>query len=183
MRRLPASEVADIRSRVPVTHEIGGTIEFTKDGRFLKTNIVNGERCRDASGRLLRASGVCRLQHQDGSVAWHSHPLANRPSSSDLVVSVHQDVRFDSSRNVRESNVLFTPRGIWVYRPSQELCSRWTGLDEDAEKASLRFLGHFHQPATQNGDCQGFVEALRREGFEVDYCSYDEIPPDGVIGV
>lgn len=156
-----------------MTHEIGGTMRFKPDGLLEKVAVVQGDRCRGEDGALLRSGGVCTLRHEEAPVTWHSHPIANRPSSADLLIALTRDARSGAS-NVRECNVLFTPVGVWTYRPSEALAASSAHSPSD-QKAAWRFLGHHYQEATQRGECDGFVEALRKEGFEIGYTAYGDV--------
>ena len=175
-RRILKIDVEAIRKQVPMTHEIGGTMRFKPDGLLEKVAVVQGDQCRGTDGALLRSGGVCTLRHDEAPVTWHSHPIANRPSSADLLIALARDVRQRARNpsNVRECNVLFTPVGVWTYRPTEALARAADVVPAD-QKAAWRFLGHHYQDATQRGECDGLIDALRKEGFEIGYTAYDDV--------
>lgn len=156
----------------PTTHEIGGVF-IVKDKYIQDVKMSGGGKCRDADGKLLPNVTNCSVSHPDGKIVFHSHPRANRPSSSDLISSVGHYPE-------RKVNIVFSPVGMWVYGPTPFLVEKIHGMSETAVRRlvkSWRFLGHVEQEATQAGSCASFQKRLQDEGFKTKYIPYSEVTP------
>jgi hypothetical protein len=131
-----------------------------------------GGKCRDDAGKLLEGVKNCSVLHGDGLAVWHTHPRANRPSSSDLRNAV-------LAYPTRRHNFVFTPNGVWAYRPTEALKSTMDALGAGGRRRLVkewRFLGHMHQKRTQQGACTPFLDILNQHGFVAKYMAY---PADG----
>lgn len=166
--RLPKAIVEKIRRIRPTTHELGGTFVLDDEGTVVGIDYVEGERCRDAAGKLT--GGKCGVQFQDADYVFHTHPRANRPSSGDLYGAVAQP---------RKGNYVVTPQGLWQYTATPALVSRFERMGEVARRRALktwRFLGHMEQARTEANDCNGYLAWARREGFSVNYWDFASLP-------
>ena len=166
MLRISSAIVERLRAQRPTTHEIGGTFEVDGDGNVVKVHIVEGEACRDPNGQLL--GKPCTVMHPTGPFVFHSHPLANRPSSTDLKIAIVSDHR---------CNVIVSPSGLWMYAPTPELRRRYAAMSHEEQRCLIkefRFLGHMEQEATQNNEVSGMLQWMRENGFRVVYHPYND---------
>lgn len=155
---LPRETIEHIRRSLPATHEIGGIIAH--DGRVA---MVAGETCWGTDGRKTRPNCSVSIPRGAAGVPFHTHPKANRPSSTDYAVATRAG----------GPNALFTPAGLWIYRVSSLPLS-------PLSVAKLRFVGHFYEPSTQAGDTDAYVRAVRALGVRARYVPYESIGAGGV---
>ena len=156
--------IRHLRDLRPTTHEVGGTIDLDGNGVALRIHAMKGMPCRDEKGRLIGPS-ACKVHHPVGPCVFHTHPLANRPSSSDLRNTV-------TAGNIQ---VLATPQGVWIYKASPELIRRWNRYSSTEKRRHVlewRFIGHRCQSHTQHDLVEGMLRWLRGAGFFVHYLSY-----------
>jgi hypothetical protein len=161
---LTASDIWALRALRPKTHELGGTFDLNDEGIITNTLVSSGEACRDASGKLLPGK-ICSVKHPVGPVVWHTHPRANRPSSSDLRNSV----------TGKNTHIIATPLGIWAFRATPALVDKWRAMSQGERRRSKlewRFMGHQHQKSTQNGEVDAFIAWARRAGFSIAHIAY-----------
>ena len=161
---LADSDIWALRLLRPKTHELGGTFELNNDGVITNIHVSGGGACRDASGRLLPGK-ICSVKHPSGPVTWHTHPRANRPSSSDLRNSV----------TGKNTHIIATPLGIWAFRATAALVDKWKTMAEGERRRSKlnwRFMGHQHQKSTQEGRVDEFIQWARDAGFSVGHIPY-----------
>ena len=160
--------VETLRGMRPNTHEIGGTLELDPETkRVLTIRSVEGEACRDPNGVLLSGK-VCSVLHPSGPAVFHTHPRANRPSSTDLKIAIISD---------HLVNLIVTGLGIWAYAPTAGLRQKYVGMSSDERRCLIkeyRFLGHMEQDDTQQGDCSGMLRWMRKAGFQVTYMPYSK---------
>ena len=162
--RIPKPVIDKLRKMRPTTHEIGGTFDLDDEGTVVGIHSVEGEACRDPNGQLL--GKPCTVLHPTGPYVFHTHPRANRPSSTDLKIAIVSD---------HQCNVIVSPLGIWGYAPLPELRRKYRNMSEEERRCLIkefRFLGHMQQEATQNGLVIDMIEWMMREGFQVVYEPY-----------
>lgn len=148
----------------PDTHEIGGVVHV-KNGEISRLEMVKGSACRDPNGVLIDGK-VCSLLHPTGDFVLHTHPIANRPSSTDLKIAIESE---------HQCNIVVCPLGIYAYAPTAELRKKYLAMSDWERKTfilELRFIGHMEQAKTQVGDCEDYLNMLRKCGFNVTYESY-----------
>ena len=133
---IPRHILAQLRAMRPDTHEIGGLLRRDDSSKMVTSIMrVEGEKCRDENGKLLKDK-ICTVTHPPGPVVFHTHPRANRPSSTDLRMAVEMN---------HEANFVVTPLGVWGYSPSPELRSRFAAMTDEERRCAVlefRFLGH-----------------------------------------
>ena len=170
--RISKEQIENIRRQIPTTHEIGGVFTVEK-GKVVNVKINTGQKCRDKNGILLKGV-TCHVNHEIGTHIFHTHPKANRPSSGDLKNAI---ISFPTVQN----NFVFTPLGIWWYKVTPKLESKYTALTTVEKRRfikSLRFLGHMQQTNTQNNQCDSFERILKEHGFLSKYVKYEHIKND-----
>jgi hypothetical protein len=166
--KLTGKQIEEIRQKRPATHELGGVFQLDVNGHVTQVQMSAGGKCRDAAGKLLEGVKNCSVLHKNGLAVWHTHPRANRPSSSDLRNAVLAYPK-------RRHNFVFTPNGVWAYRPTEALKSTMDFLDAAGQRRLVkewRFLGHMHQTRTQQGTCAPFLDVLIQNGFVAKYMAY-----------
>lgn len=176
---LRGKDILLLRIVRPTTHEIGGTFFLGKDGFVEDVALAGGGKCRDALGNLLPGVDNCSVTHPNGAVVFHTHPRANRPSSSDLGVAI-------DAYPTRKYNLIFSPQGVWIYAPTPELIEKSATMAAEGRRRmvkSWRWNGHMFQDETQRGVCAGFVEFLEKEGFRAQYIPYQNVRMDGVYRI
>ncbi len=164
---LTYSDIWALRLMRPRTHKLGGTFDTNGDGVIVGAHVSGGGACRDAAGKLLPGK-ICSVKHSSGPVTWHTHPRANRPSSSDLRNAV----------TGMNTHVIATPLGVWAYRASEELVRKWGSMSADERrrhKLDWRFMGHRHQKSTQEGRVDEFVAWAREVGFSIAHIPYADL--------
>lgn len=174
---LRGTDIQLLRAVRPDTHEIGGVIVTGDDGSIVDFSLSTGGKCRDMKGNLLPNVTNCSVMHHNGEIVFHTHPRANRPSSTDLAVAVSEYPR-------RKLNLIFTPRGLWAYAPSKTLSERMTHMNHDELRRHImgwRFIGHTEQENTQNNECRSYCMFLRNEGFKTWYIPYHDILTDSTF--
>ena len=156
--KIPPTFVEQLQKLRPNTHEVGGKFEVDANGVVTNIITVEGEKCRDDQGVLLKDK-ICQVVHPKGRIVFHTHPRANRPSSQDLRLALMQDHLL---------NMVVSPLGIWGYAPSPSLRKSYYAMNNDQKRCKIkeyRFLGHMQQKSTQNGNCEGMLQWMRKEGF------------------
>ena len=165
---LTAKDVSALRKMRPRTHEIGGTLVVDGEtGAIQNMHLAGGDVCRDDKGQLLPGK-VCSVRHPTGPVVFHTHPRANRPSSTDL----------RNAAVAGNTHLVVTPLGIWAYKATSELARAWQTWDSDRRRRAVlewRFLGHRCQRETQHGDTTSMRTWMRRAGFSCEYVPYTEV--------
>ena len=164
--KIPPAFVKQLQTLRPNTHEIGGKFEVDQNGIVTNIITVEGEKCRDEHGVLLKDK-ICQVVHPKGKIVFHTHPRANRPSSQDLRLALMQDHLI---------NIVVTPLGIWGYAPSPSLRQAYDIMSNDQKRCQIkeyRFLGHMQQKNTQQGNCEEMLRWMRKAGFFVHYFPYD----------
>ena len=177
--KLRGQDILLLRMVRPTTHEIGGTFFLNEEGFVNDLALAGGGKCRDAQGNLLPGVTNCSVTHPNGTVVFHTHPRANRPSSSDLAVAI-------DAWPVRKYNLIFSPNGVWVYAPTSNLIESVRRMEPDDRRRLVkawRWSGHMFQQATQQGDCDGFCRFLATEGFRAHYIPYDTVQRDTVYPI
>ena len=171
--RLPKAVVEEICRLRPTTHELGGALVLDDSGTVVGVDYVEGQKCRDADGKLT--GGRCNVRFRDADYVFHTHPRANRPSSGDLYGAVARP---------RKGNFIVTPLGLWQYTATPALVAKFQALDEDGRRRALktwRFLGHMEQARTEANDCAGFLKWAKAEGFSVRYWDFASLPANVVV--
>jgi hypothetical protein len=164
---IPLAKIKQLQTMRPTTHEIGGSFELDASSRVTRIHTMQGERCRDPDGRLLSGK-ICQVQNPTGDVVFHTHPFANRPSSTDLKISIV---------STHKANVVVAPYGIWIYAPKSDLRQRYNNMSEEERRClvqEFRWLGHRQQENTQRDNCDGMLDWMHDLGFTVRYFSYTE---------
>lgn len=164
---LTARDVSMLRMLRPRTHEIGGALLVGPQGTIGDIRLSGGSACRDEKGQLLPGK-VCSVRHPTGPVVFHTHPRANRPSSTDL----------RNAARAGNTHLVVTPLGIWIYKATPELVRHWQQWDADRRRRAVlewRFLGHRSQRETQNGDTEEMRQWMSRSGFSSGYVPYTEV--------
>ena len=173
--RIPAKEIRDIAQKRPMTHEIGGLMFFDSNGTYRSTQLVGGGKCRGKDGAHIVQ---CSVQIPEGQVHWQTHPKGNRPSSTDLRNALVFDAR---SGGVRKTNLMFSPHGVWVFRPAQRLVEEFKQLSpaQCLRRVKVwKFLGHYFQPDLQKMQVEEFQQRLRDHGFENRFYPYASFSTD-----
>ena len=171
---LRGKDIQLLRAIRPTTHEIGGGLVTGEKGDITDVRLSAGGKCRDVRGNLLKNVSNCSVVHHNGEIVFHSHPRANRPSSTDLAVAV-------SEYPVRKLNLIFTPQGVWGYSPTPPLVDAMHRMGSDDIRRMVkgwRFVGHTEQESTQQNQCAGMSMFLKQEGFKVWYIPYHEVRAD-----
>lgn len=164
---LTDKDISMLRMIRPRTHEIGGTLLVSPEGTIGDIRLAGGSACRDDQGRLLPGK-VCSVRHPTGPVVFHTHPRANRPSSTDL----------RNAAKAGNTHLVVTPLGVWIYKATPELVRSWKQWDADRRRKAVlewRFLGHRSQRATQSGDTQDMQDWMLRAGFSSGYVPYTDV--------
>ena len=157
--RIPRAAIDHIRRALPATHELGGRVDPATGA----VTMAAGEPCLGPRGEQLRRCAVALLPGGGGGVPFHTHPRANRPSSTDFGLA-------------HRPQALFTPLGVWVYH-------RDAAPTDALTAAKLRFLGHYYEPDTQAGDVGAYVSRVRALGVRAAFHPYESIGPAGVVVV
>ena len=164
---LTERDISMLRMIRPRTHEIGGALVLNANGTIEDVRLAGGGACRDGKGKLLPGK-VCSVRHPTGPVVFHTHPRANRPSSTDL----------RNAAIAANTHLVVTPLGVWIYKATPALAREWKGWDADRRRRAVlewRFLGHRAQRATQNGDTKEMRKWMLSAGFSSGYVPYTEI--------
>ena len=173
---LPRRFIDEIRATMPATHEIGGHMLSDRGHVIHDIQVFKGKPCRDAQGVRFR-DAVCKIKKPDAKISFHTHPKSNRPSSSDLrnCVLKHPGI---NGRGKRHTSVLFTPQGVWWYRPSSALVRAWRAREPRSEevrrdmKRWSRFGRRYVERAARVG---AYIRAMRAEGLRLRYVPYSEL--------
>ena len=198
------STVRQIFSILPPTHEIGGHISFNKAGDSKSIRWFEGAACRNANGARINGGDGCRIRKPDHAVSFHTHPKSNRPSSADLRNSICKHPRLrkvfaqpreqhlrrpaDSQMHGRRQvSLVFTPKGVWSYRPTSALVSQWEDLahskswqKQQMRKWSTKARKIYSNPATANGPTE-YAQYLMSVGFKARYVPYTDANQSGVV--
>ena len=142
---------------------------FDANGKYESTKLVGGGTCRGKDGSHIVQ---CSVQIPEGRVHWHTHPKGNRPSSTDL----RNALIFDAHNGgLRKTNLLFSPRGVWVFRPTAKLIQDFRDIPPAQRLRRVKvwkFLGHYFQNDLQQDRVQEFQQRLREHGFDNSFYPY-----------
>ena len=169
--RIPGKIFRYLHRIIPKTHELGGYLKFNENNVASGMELFTGKVCRDASGRILDESTACEVSFPQKEVCFHTHPLANRPSSDDFMNCLHH--------RITNLHIVISEKGVWLYH-ARRVENHVENHIENHEtlRSELRFLGHYYQTPTQNGNISDYLDNIQTLGFHVKYIPIDEIPSD-----
>lgn len=173
---LPRHFIDEIRATMPSTHEIGGHMLSDRNQVIHDVQVFEGKPCRDEQGKRFR-NAVCKIKKPDAAISFHTHPKSNRPSSSDLrnCVLKHPGI---NGRGKRHTSVLFTPQGVWWYRPAPELVRAWRTRkprSEEVRRDMKRWSRFGRRYVERAARTRAYIRAMRAEGLRLHYVPYSAI--------
>jgi hypothetical protein len=180
---LPRHLIEEIRQTMPSTHEIGGHLLCDAHRHIRDVRVFKGKPCRDEQGVRFR-NAQCKIKKPDAEISFHTHPKSNRPSSSDLrnCVFKHPDI---NGRGKRRTSVLFTPQGVWWYRPSPELVRAWRSRkprSSGVRHVMKRWSQYGRRYVERAARTRAYIRAMAAEGLRLRYVPYSELTSELSLG-
>lgn len=156
--RIPGKLFSHLTKDIPTTKELGGYFHFNDQNIATGVELFTGKVCRDDHGKLLDDNKPCEVHFPQREVSFHTHPLANRPSSDDFLncLSANPTVRL---------HMVLSRGGVWMYRVNKQP----TEAVHANLRSELRFLGHFYQADTQHNRVEQYIQNVQSLGFWVKF--------------
>lgn len=149
---LPHDLVRHLMGIVPDTHEVGGVLHVNANGHIRDASVHAGEPCV-AGGAHTGACSVPMIPRlDDRDVAFHTHPIANRPSSVDLRHAVEGDPSV---------SYVITKNSAWEMTPARQ--QDWRNLTSEARRRTVllwRTAGGLLERRLQSGDPDTVADAV-----------------------
>lgn len=180
---IPWKAVALMRSRIPLTHELGGEVRIARTaipGRWAVVGMdaVEGSPCRDDHGAKLRKGTHCSIRKPDYPISFHTHPKSNAPSSADMRNSLFKHPGMLRYHGKRRLSVIFTREGVWGYYPRKDFVTKWRRgkhTDPDMRKEVRRWSAF----KRRYGVGAVFLRYMRSRGMAIAYSDYERIRTNG----
>eukprot|EP00937_MAST-01D_sp_MAST-1D-sp2_P004330 g4330.t1 len=179
MLHLPVSVIAEIREKMPSTHEIGGHLLAHEDGIVHSYRVYKGKPCRDENGKRFKNT-QCKIQKPDHALSFHTHPKSDRPSSADLRNAVLKHPAL--GRGKRRMSVIFAPSGIWHYAPTAALLREWRGR-RPSDPLILKRMRQWSLAGRRMVDRDrrfaDYARLMRRHGLDLRFQPYSKVLAGG----
>ncbi len=154
----------------PDDRELSARLHFDNKGALKRVALSEGEVC---------VSGRCGVRPCNGGVCMHTHPRGNRVSSADFRVAIEAALA-----KQRTHSIVIAPGGVFSYKPSQQLLSRWDRLEPHQKEEMTqewKRVGAELQAETQRGEMANFMEFASAVGMQMEYVPWEKVSAGGEL--